>query len=78
MPGQQQGAPNWGPRIVDGVLGAASGGMPSWMMSPLAACLYQSWQTVGPHVFCYWLDQALSSGTGAPSTWREMQPQESR
>eukprot|EP00873_Tetraselmis_striata_P036933 jgi/Tetstr1/457197/TSEL_043845.t2 len=68
------GAGAWGPRLVDAYLGAAAGGMPSWMIQPLATSLYGVWRAVGLDVFEAWLGAALEGGTGAPLAWRQLQP----
>lgn len=72
------GSGGWGARLVDGCLGAASGAMPSWMMTPLASTLHAAWNAVGTPVFTAWLREALDKGRGAPAGWKEMQPPESR
>mmetsp|Transcript_6206 Transcript_6206/g.14910 ORF Transcript_6206/g.14910 Transcript_6206/m.14910 type:complete len:102 (+) Transcript_6206:3-308(+) len=52
--------------------------MPSWMMTPISSTLYSAARAVGLPNFCFWLNEALDHGVGAPSGWREMQPPESR
>jgi len=78
MPSPPDCPHQWGPRLVDACVGAASGGMPSWMMSPLSAALHEAWGIVGTPTFCWWLTAALDNGSGAPSGWRDMSPPSKR
>ncbi|EFN58851.1 hypothetical protein CHLNCDRAFT_140709 [Chlorella variabilis] len=60
-----------GSQLVLGLLLAASGTMPAYMMAPVAEVLHRTWQAVGTDRFDAWLrEAALQLAGGGEAPWR--------
>jgi hypothetical protein len=58
-----------GVELVLGLMLAASGGMPSDVVLPVALCLHAMWLTVGPTLFQAWLQAAVLQAAPESAPW---------
>lgn len=58
-----------GVELVLGLMLAASGGMPSDVVLPVALCLHAIWLTVGPTLFQAWLQAAVLQAAPESAPW---------
>ncbi|KAL4857956.1 hypothetical protein ACK3TF_001925 [Chlorella vulgaris] len=67
-----------GAQLTLGLLLAASGRMPPYMMVLIAESLHRTWLVVGNHRFGAWLRQAAQQAPEAEAPWRRWKPEAQR